>query len=96
MPVSLQVTMTGSPVQISAHGINFKQLIIQNNSADATVRVGGSNIVAGAYGTGLGLLIAPSGGNFNQGPMVIQSGILSGFYAAGANGTVLDVLYEPA
>lgn len=95
MPVSLQVTIgAGARTQISAHGINFKQLIIQANGSNI-VRCGDSTIVAGAYGTGKGLLIYPTG-NANVGPVPIQGGILSNWYVAGTAADVVDVFYEPA
>lgn len=90
---SFQVTIPSTgKTQLSPRGIGFRQLIVQNNSADATVRVGDSTIVAGAYGTGKGLLLV-AGANSNQGPIPIQAGVLSDYYAAGAVGTVLDVFY---
>lgn len=94
MPVSLQVTLGASATQISPHGINFKQLVIQNN-ATHSIRVGDSTVVAGAYGTGKGLLIT-TGGNSNTGALPIQSGILSNWYIAGTAADVIDVFYEPA
>jgi hypothetical protein len=95
MPVSLQVTLKSGATQISPHGINFKQLIIQNNTSADTVRAGDSTVVAGAYGTGKGILISPSG-SVNIGPTVIQGGILSNWYLAGTLNDVIDVTYEPA
>lgn len=94
MPVLIQVTLGAGATQISAHGINFKQMIVQDNSPSTTTRLGDSTVVAGAYGTGKGILI--SGGSVNWGPTVIQGGILSNWYLAGPSSDVIDVLYEPA
>jgi hypothetical protein len=95
MPVLLQVTIGASRTQVSSHGINFKQAIFQNNSTDSTVRIGDNTVVAGAYGTGKGILLSPSG-SLNAGSLPIQAGILNNYYLAGANGTVIDILYEGA
>jgi hypothetical protein len=94
MPVSLQVTLGSSATQISAHGIAFKQMIVQDNSTSTTTRLGDSTVVAGAYGTGKGILI--SGGSANWGNVPIQAGLLSNWYIAGPSSTVIDVTYEPA
>jgi hypothetical protein len=94
MPVTLQVTLGAGATQISTHGINFKQLICQDNSPSTTTRLGDSTVVAGAYGAGRGLLI--SGASANWGALPIQAGILNGFYLAGVLGGVIDVMYEPA
>jgi hypothetical protein len=94
MPVSIQVTLGSGATQISKHGINFKQMIIQNNTSADSVRAGDSTVVAGAYGTGKGILIPPSS-NMNWGPTVIQGGILSNWYLAGTLNDVIDVTYEP-
>lgn len=95
MPVGLQVTIAAGANRISVHGINFKQMIVQNNSTDSTVRLSDSTVVAGSYGTGKGLLVPPSG-DANWGQLPIQAGILSNWYLAGATGTVIDIVYEPA
>lgn len=95
MPVSLQVTLAAGLNKISSHGIGFKQMIVQNNSADSTVRLGGTQIIAGAYGTGFGILILATG-SANWGPTVIQGGLLSNWNLVGATNTVIDVTYEPA
>ena len=94
MPVSLQVTCGTTPTQISAHGIGFKQMIVQDNSTSTTTRLGDSTVVAGAYGTGKGLLISAASANW--GATSIQSGVLSNWWLAAPNGTVIDVTYEPA
>jgi hypothetical protein len=95
MPVSLQVTLGSSATQISKHGIAFKQMYVQVNGTN-NCRIGGSNVIAGAYGTGLGLLVLSAGGGLNWGPTVIQGGLLSNWYIAGTSGDVIDVTYEGA
>jgi hypothetical protein len=94
MPVLIQVTLGSGPKQISTSGINVKQLIVQDNSPSTTTRLGDSTVVAGAYGTGRGILI--SGGSANWGALPIQAGLLSSFWLAGPAATVIDVMYEPA
>ena len=95
MPVSIQVTIgSGARTQVSPHGINFKQMIVQVNGSNS-IRAGDSTVVAGAYGTGKGMLINSSG-TYNIGPTVIQGGILSNWYFAGTANDVVDVTYEPA
>lgn len=93
---TLQVTIgsTGK-TQISPHGIGYRQIVVQANGSNA-VRYGDSTIVAGAYGTGKGMLIASGGGNFNSGPSNIQVGVLSDKYVAGTVGDVVDIDYSGA
>jgi hypothetical protein len=95
MPVSIQVTLGSGATQVSPHGISFKQMYIQANGT-SNVRIGDSTVVAGAYGTGKGLLITSGGGGLNWGPTVIQGGLLSNWYIAGTAAQVVDVTYEPA
>lgn len=95
MPVTLQVTLGSGATQISKHGINFKQMIVQNNTASDTCRLGDSTVVAGAYGTGKGILLSPAG-SANIGALPIQAGNLRDWYIAGVANDVIDVTYEPA
>ena len=95
MPVTKQVTLGTGATQLSPHGINFKQLIVQYNGANTGTRYGDSTVVAGAYGTGKGILLAPSG-SVNWGNLPIQAGILSNCYVAGTSGDTIDICYEPA
>lgn len=95
MPVDIQLTLAAGANQISKHGIGFKQMIVQNNSGDSTVRLGDSTVVAGVYGTGKGILLS-SAGSANWGATSIQSGVLSNWYLAGATNTVIDITYENA
>lgn len=95
MPVSLQVTLGSSATQISPHGINFKQMIVSYAGVASGLRLGDSTVVAGAYGTGKGIPLGPSG-SVNWGNVPIQGGILSNWYIAGTSGQVVDVTYENA
>ena len=90
MPVLIQVTLGAGATQISKHGINFKQMIIQNNTSADTVRVGDSTVSSTK-----GILLT-AGSAFNAGALNIQAGILSGYYLFGTAADVIDVLYEPA
>lgn len=86
----IQVTQTGSAIQISSTPIQARVLIIQNNAA-ASARVGDSTVTSSK-----GISLA-SGGGANS-ILYIESPVasinLSQYYTIGTNTQLLDVLYE--
>ncbi len=84
-----QVTLGAAATQINAHGIGFRQLIIQNNAAH-DVRYGDSTVTATR-----GILMNP-GGATNAGTLNVQGGVLSTEYLYGTQNDVIDYAYLPA
>ena len=66
-------------------------MTVQNNSTDI-MRVGDTSVVAGAYGTGKGILLQSSGGAFTFQLGQDYSTRTSEFWVAGTSGDVLDVI----
>lgn len=89
MPVLIQVTLGATATQISASNINVQSLVVQNNTASDTCRVGDSTVT-----TSKGLLVNASG-SYNLTLNFPRGTILSQWYIAGTQNDVIDVLYEP-
>jgi hypothetical protein len=66
-------------------------MTVQNNSSD-NMRVGDVSVVAGAYGTGKGILISSNGGAFTFQLGQDYSTRTSEWWVAGTSGDVLDVI----
>jgi len=86
----IQVTQTGSAIQISATPIMCRVLIIQNNAA-AACHVGDSTV-----STTKGIQLAPSGAAnsilYVESP--VDSINIAQYYTVGTSTQLLDVMYE--
>lgn len=86
----LQVTIPtgGGPIQFSTKQTLCRQIIIQNNSADA-MRIGDSTVSATN-----GINLDPGGDSLNSGPTVVYNSDLRDFWAFGTAADVLDIFYN--
>lgn len=89
--IDFQVTI-GSNNRVQFPRLDFQpqHMTVQNNSTH-DMRVGATNIVAGAYGVGLGTLITSGGGSFTFQLGQDYSTRTSEWWAAGTPGDILDV-----
>ena len=90
---TIQITQTGSAVQVSASQIFAKWIVFQNNGA-AGMRVGDANVSSSR-----GMALAASGAANSQlilAPLADTSAHydLSQFYTQGTNTQILDVVYD--
>lgn len=87
---TLQVTQTGSAVQVSSTPIKVKWVVFNNNAA-AVARVGDANVSASR-----GYSLAASTGSFSP-PVPLASTFgtdLSQWYTVGTSTQILDVIYD--
>lgn len=84
-------TMTGAAVQISATSVNVQQLIIENETGNADVKVGGSAITSTDYG-----MIVEAGPSKKSPPLTGTQGQpinLNSVYLLGTDTQKVHILY---
>ena len=86
---TLQITQTGSAVQLAASSVFARWVILQNNAA-AAMRLGDSNVTAS-----IGMSLSATGVPYVLPPMPDGSHYdLSQWYTIGTNTQLLDVVYD--
>lgn len=88
MVKTLQVTIGAATTQVSATSIQAKQVLFQNNAANA-MRVGDSNTSSSRGAK----LLPNSVGTLNAGFLAMGATDLSQWYVNGTQNDVLDIVY---
>lgn len=87
-----QVTIpSGGKAQFPVLALQPQYMTVQNNATN-NMRVGDTAIVAGAYGTGKGILLTSGGGTFTFQLGQDYSTRTSEWWVAGTSGDILDVI----